>query len=113
MLRRGHDNCLPLTAFKLASVQASGLFGVQDWRPISGPRTRETADRVVVYDLMRAAASQLIAQFTAGPADVPPSAEASAAIRAIRAQVAAVEPADTETQRKLTAQLRACLDAWE
>jgi sugar (pentulose or hexulose) kinase len=64
---------------------------------------------VVVYDLMREAASQLIAQFTARPANVPPSAEAIAAIRAIRAQVAAVEPMDTETQRKLTAELRARL----
>ncbi len=71
--------------------------------------TRETTDRVVVYDLMREAASQLIAQFTARPANASPSPEAIAAIRAIRAQVAAVEPTDTESQRKLTAELRARL----
>lgn len=76
---------------------------------MSDVRTRQTTDRVVVYDLMREAASQLIAQFTARPASASLSPEAIAAIRAIRAQVAAVEPTDIESQRKLTGELRARL----
>jgi hypothetical protein len=69
-------------------------------------RLHETSDPVVVYDLMREAANRLIARYAGRRTAEGLAASDIAEIRAIRAHVAAVNPADVEAQRRVTAELR-------
>lgn len=72
-------------------------------------QTGTTTDPVVVYDLLREAATQLVAQYARRADHGVLGAEDIAAIRAIRADVSATDPSDIDAQRKLTAELRARL----
>lgn len=69
-----------------------------------------TTDPVVVYDLLRETATQLIARYTERAVNDILSPDDIAAIRSIRAQVSTVDPNDMDAQRKLTGELRARLD---
>lgn len=76
---------------------------------MSTVRTHAKADPVVTYDLMREAASHVIAQYAGRAVDGWLAEADIAAVRGIRAQVEAIDPQDIEAQRQLTEELRARL----
>ena len=79
---------------------------------MSPMRLQKTRDPVVVYDVMREAATRLIALYAGRRTAEGLSADDAAEIRAIRDLVERVSVSDVEAQRRVASQLRSRAEAF-